>query len=334
MICLRLAFGAIAAMAVATALTGGLAVIDYRGRGALATPPLELTAGDRSPYWQALVEGARAAARAGRVPLTVTWPDAGDRSEAIPPSASGSNWPVQRLGRLVGPYPQGPDTVLVAQMGTFATEISDDAPDDDAKYLFRVGMAYYSAGRNCAALVREFVPRGGTVIALVDSSPSSEAAIGLNGLREELLRCNPGDAAVNLVVHQAGAGSSTTGRDLVGKARRYEAQLVVDLTGQPVGQVLAFLETLPPETRPAVITFDSSERTLAAIEAEEVHALVTTDPFQCGYQAVSRMALLQRCNPCELPVDGRGSILLPSQVVRREDVAEFRDRLHIGAQTP
>lgn len=336
MISLRLALGSLAAMAVATAWTGGLAVIDYHGRFDAAAPPLVLTAGDRSPYWQALVSGARAAAHAEHVPLTVTWPSEEDHCEANPLSASGPSRPAQRFGRIIGRYPPEPDAVLVAQFGTLETAISNDASDDAAKYLFHVGMANYPAGRNCAALARELLPRGGTVIAWIESRPSSEASISLNGLREELRRCGQSaDAAeIHLVVHRAAPDSSTTGGELAEEVRRRNAQFVVDLTGQPVERILTSLEALPANERPGVITFDSSEHALAAIEMGKVQAVVTTDSFQCGYQAVARMALLQRRDPCELPVDGRGSILLPSLVVRQEDIAEFRASRQTVVQNP
>jgi ABC-type sugar transport system substrate-binding protein len=99
--------------------------------------------------------------------------------------------------------------------------------------------------------------------------------------------------------------------------------LVIDFAGVPVETWLKAF-ALRAGIRPRLITCAASESAFAAVEAGDVYAVIAPDPFACGYQAVDRLVLLLGRSYLEQPAEGRGSILMPPRVVRKENVASYR----------
>lgn len=299
MLGLRLALGAIALMAVLTASIGGLAVVDFDGNE--ETVNLVLTPGGDGPYWDAVVNGARAAAARRGVQLSVSEGVAADGCATL---------------SIVGA-----DETASCGGGAILSP-----------HLFHVGMANYSAGRICAHYAAKHVAVGSKIVALIDSSDNSPSKPRLQGFRDTL-RYYEGDGQSRRqwrveVVPLVGAASDHEVDDLAtAGVQRADAALVVDFTG---GTAAALQKCFPggaADQRSRLVSFDPSEASLAAIETGELAAVVTHDPYQCGYQAVDRLVMYHRSDLLGRPAKGRGCIHVPAQLVERGTLAEYRSGL-------
>lgn len=303
MLGLRLALGAIALMAVLTASIGGLAVMDFNGSE--ETPTLELTLGGDGAYWDAVANGAKAAAAQRGVPLSV----------------------------LEGIEPDGHATLAIVGSGEIA---SCGGEAIRSPHLFHVGMANYAAGRICAHYAAKHAAAGSKIVALTDAAPNSASEPRLQGFRDTL-RYYEGEGESRRqwqveVIPIAGDAVEQEVADLAAIAAQHaDAALVIDFTGDSAKALQESFKSGSPRLQPRLVTFDRSEASLEAIETGDLAAVVTHDPYHCGYQAVDRLVMYHRSDLLGRPAAGRGCIHVPAQLVERGTLAEFRSGLKIAA---
>lgn len=299
MLGLRLALGAIALMAVLTASMGGLAIVDFEGSD--KKPTLELTLGGEGAYWEAMANGARAAANRRHAALVV--------------------------GENLSEDCQA--TLAILGSSESASCGGDQIPSE---HLFHVGIANYAAGRICAHYAARHSKAGGTIVALVDDPDYSTCRARLQGFRDTLRYFeDDGGAQSNRhveVVTIAGDGSEQQAGDLAATAKQYpDAAVVIDFTGGSADALQKSFARGPSSSQPRLVSFDHSEAALAAIETGELAAVVTHDPYICGFQAVDRLVMYHRSDLLGRPAAGRGCIHVPAQLVERGTLAEFRSAL-------
>ena len=295
MLGLRLALGAIALMAVLTACMGGLAIVDFDGSN--EKPTLELTLGGKGAYWEAMANGARAAAEKRQAALVI---------------GEGVSEDCQATLAILG-------TSESASCG------GDQVPSE---HLFHVGIANYAAGRICAHYAAQHTQPGSKVVALVDDPDHSTCRVRLQGFRDTLRYFEADGEAqpkrrVEVVVIRG---------ELAAVAKQHAgAAVVIDFTGGSAAALQQSFAPIPADARPLLISFDHSEAALAAIETGELAAVVTHDPYICGFQAVDRLVMCHRSDLVGRPAAGRGCIHVPAQLVERGALAEFRSALKTAA---
>ena len=75
-----------------------------------------------------------------------------------------------------------------------------------------------------------------------------------------------------------------------------------------------------------IVTFDEADETLAGIKAGAIHATVVQQPYEFGYQAITRMAQAVRGDRSFIPETKQ--IIVPTMVVNRNNVDEFTQRIN------
>lgn len=294
MLGLRLALGAIALMAVLTASMGGLAIVDFDGSN--EQPTLELTLGGKGAYWEAMANGARAAAAKRHAALVV---------------GEGVSEDCQATLAILG-------TSESASCG------GDQVPSE---HLFHVGIANYAAGRVCAHYAAKHSQPGNTIVALVDDLDHPACRARLQGFRDTLRYFEADDGQPKRGVEVVG----TTGNWAALAKQHAEATVVVDFTGGSAATLQQSFAHLLADSRPLLVSFDNSEAALAAIETGELAAVVTYDPYICGFQAVDRLVMVHFSDLMGRPAAGKGCIHVPAQLVERGTLAEFRSAMKIAA---
>jgi ABC-type sugar transport system substrate-binding protein len=305
MLGLRLALGAIALTALLTASVGGLAIVDFDGRQPEVT--VELLLGGVGPYWDALAEGAEAAAVDRGVKLIVRNAGAGAHGQA----------------RL---------TIL----GDHRSATCSGEPNSSAHTL-HVGVANYASGRVCGQYAAQTLANGSEVLLLVDPSAGNASAHRVQGFNDTLRYYQSvGRPLFQVRTESISAADDVPaaderGSDLTAVARRSSrADLVIDFTGRPAKELSDAFGGGSPGNRPRLVTLDQSEAALAAIETGELAAVLAHNPRQCGFMAVDRLVSFQRGGELEQPAAGKGVIYIPAQLVQRGTLAEFRSSMKTG----
>jgi ribose transport system substrate-binding protein len=78
--------------------------------------------------------------------------------------------------------------------------------------------------------------------------------------------------------------------------------------------------------RVRIVAFDEADETLAGIKDGAIHATVVQQPYEFGYQAITRMAQAVRGDRTFIPESKQ--IIVPTLVVNRANVDEFTARIH------
>ena len=75
-----------------------------------------------------------------------------------------------------------------------------------------------------------------------------------------------------------------------------------------------------------IVAFDEADETLAGVKAGAIHATVVQQPYEFGYQAITRMAQAVRGDRSFIPATKQ--IIVPTLVVNRANVEEFTQRIN------
>ena len=74
------------------------------------------------------------------------------------------------------------------------------------------------------------------------------------------------------------------------------------------------------------VTFDEADETLAGIRDGAIHATVVQQPFEFGYQAITKMAQAIKGDKSFIPASRQ--IFVPTLVVNKANVDDFSKKLN------
>ena len=301
MLGLRLMLGAIGLMGVMTAAAGALALVS--SRAAAKAPAVVLQVDGVGSYWQALIGGAQ---------------DAADRIGS-------------KLTVIQGCQLTHPETAALSIVGG-QLRATCGMDSEQGSVELHVGMANYSAGKECAKLAHELLPAGGKIVTIVDGDSTSPSAVRLQGFRDHWKKLKFRDGrgnflAVDFITEKIEPlnGQSTEDQMKLIVARHGDAALAFDFTGNPADHLKrAYAEG---EATPQLVSFDQSDAALKLVDTGELSAVVALDAYKCGYLAFERLVDLQSGSILAHPSQGKGFILLPPTIVRAGEVADYRATL-------
>ena len=215
--------------------------------------------------------------------------------------------------------------------------IDSDAPGSDR--LVYIGMDNYKAGRLCGELVREAMPKGGTIMLFIgrleqDNAKSRRQGCidGLLGRPEDPKRHDPHSD----VIEEAGfkiVGTLTDNFDRAKMKANVEDTLskYPEITGMvglfayipPI--ILEVLAQAGKLDKVKVIAFDEDDATLAGIRKGHVHGTVVQNPYMYGYKSVEVLVALANGNTSVIPA---GKMIdIPARQIRKAEVDAFQTEL-------
>lgn len=325
------AFWLVAVAALAGALGYSLSV--FREPSAPPPPTVAfVTAGD-GEYWQMAVEGARAAAAAHGANL----------KEFTPDEAGGLEAQMQALSTLDTPgigavalCPIDPEEQLsiVNALAAGRPVVTFDSDCPSSTRLAYIGTSNYSAGLMVGTLVKQAIPQGGKVVVLVGSDKQDNLTERRGGFTRRIEESpnpakDPVDPRFKVVGFLNDGGDAKRCEELLRETLEEHPDLacVVGMNARHVPTILEVLGDLDKLGAVKVVGFDTLDATLEGIEKGHVFATVAQDPYSYGYEAVNMLCGLCQADARALPVVGRGSIHISVEPVRRENLADFRQRM-------
>jgi len=208
-----------------------------------------------------------------------------------------------------------------------------DAPTSDR--LVYIGTDNYKAGRMCGELVREAMPKGGTVMLFIgrleqdNSKARRQGCIdGMLGRSEDPKRFDPPSD----VIEEAGfkiLGTLTDNFDRAkGKANAEDTLAKYPDLGCMVGLfaynpplILEALTQAGKLDKVKVVAFDEDDATLTGIQKGSVHGTIVQNPYMYGYKSVEVLGELAKGNNSVIPASKM--IDIPTRQIRKADVDAF-----------
>ena len=218
--------------------------------------------------------------------------------------------------------PTGQKTVIneVAKRALVITQDSDAPDSDRALYI---GADNRAAGRQAGELIKQALPQGGKIMVFVGRREAQNARERLDGLKEALQ-----GTQVEIVDVVTDEGDSTIAGTNAYQAQKNNPDLagMVGLWSYNGPAILQALKSAKKVGKIKIICFDDAAETLDGIKEGAIFGTVAQEPFEYCYQAVQAAGKIMRGDRSVIP-EGK-VILIPTVVIQRNNVDEYRDKLN------
>jgi ribose transport system substrate-binding protein len=320
------------------ALVAIVAAIGYRMSVMRQPPPpptskVAFVASGSGPFWQAAINGAKAAADKENVDLRIETPKESENIEEQMSILVQINTDKELAGIALSPIDAERQTPLINQMIRRDKRVVTF--DSDAPLSMRqryIGTNNLRAGEICASLVKEALPEGGKVAVLLANLTKQnmlDRKEGFEARLAEIANSENGAAPLEVVEFSEDNGSRKKCEQNIQDtlAKHPDLSCFVGMTARHGPILLAVLKDLGKLGQIKLVTFDDAEETLRGIEEGNIYATVAQDPYMYGYEAVSTLASLCRGDETVQPLVGSSSIFVEAEPIRQDNLDDFRARL-------
>ena len=198
--------------------------------------------------------------------------------------------------------------------------------DSDAPQSARacyIGTDNLEAGRQAGQLIRDALPEGGAIMLFVGRLDARNAQERVQGIKEALT----GSAIRIIDVRTDDADDVRAKANAADTLVRYpDISAMVGLWSYNGPAILNAVREAGKAGRVRIVTFDEADETLAGIKAGHIHGTVVQQPYEFGYQAITRMAQALRGDRSFIPATKQ--IIVPTLIVNRANVDEFTQRIN------
>jgi ribose transport system substrate-binding protein len=285
--------------------------------------------GGSSEHWQRTLAGAQAAAREFGVELQVVAPASGN-SVAEQVRIIRSVNPTDYAAIAFSPADPASQIDLINELAGRTKLVTVGREYGRPKRMCNVAFCQANAGAMVAGLVRAELPRHGKIALLttiaLNVGQSVDVRERLEGFKQQWA-----DLDQDGSLHCPLVDTAIDSRNL----ERAAQALADTLADRELAFIVAF-DTNAAESamrelaklarRVPIIAFDPSAAILDAIDEGRVCSAIYEDPYRDGYEAIQRLSIYGRAEKTALPVPGLGRVPLRGEVVRKENLAEFRQR--------
>jgi ribose transport system substrate-binding protein len=196
-----------------------------------------------------------------------------------------------------------------------------DAPDSD-RTLY-LGADNRAAGRQAGELLKQALPKGGKVMVFVGKREVMNAAERFAGLKEAVA-----GSPIEIIDLMTDDNDLTRARDNVTEtiSKYPDVAGLVGLWSYNGPAILESVRNAKKTGQIKIVCFDDERATLNAIKEGTIFGTVAQQPFEYGYQAVHLITQILHGDRSVIPADKRK--LIPTIVIQRNNVDEFRNRLN------
>ena len=238
-------------------------------------------------------------------------------------------------GIAVSPIDPANQTDLLNTAARRAKVLTHDSDAPNSERLVYIGMDNYKAGRMCGDLVREAMPKGGTVMIFIGRLEQDNSKRRRQGTIDAILGRpeNPANYdAPGTVLEGNGfkiLGTLTDQFDRAkGKANAEDAlakypdlNCMVGLFAYNPPLLLEALSQAGKLNKVKVVAFDEDDATLDGIQKGTVHGTVVQNPYMYGYKSVEVLNDVLTGKPEAIPASK--FIDIPARQIRKDTVDAF-----------
>jgi ribose transport system substrate-binding protein len=223
----------------------------------------------------------------------------------------------------ISPVDPQNQTALIDAAAKRALVFTQDSDAPQSARTCYIGTDNLAAGRQAGQLIREALPAGGTIMLFVGKLDARNAQERVQGIREALAGSNITIIDVRTDDVDDVRAKANAADTLV---RYPDVKALVGLWSYNGPAILNAVREAGKAGRVRIIAFDEADETLAGIKAGDIHATVVQQPYEFGYQAITRMAQAVRGDRSFIPESKQ--IIVPTLIVNRANVDEFTQRIN------
>ena len=225
-------------------------------------------------------------------------------------------------GIAISPVDPANQVAMLNDVAQKAVVFTQDSDAPDSKRECYVGTDNVAAGRQAGDLIKEALPQGGKIALFVGKLDARNAQERLQGIKEAI-------AGTKIEILDI----RTDDTDQV-RAKANVAEMLVshpDVAGL-VGlwsyngpAILNAVKDAGKTGQVKIITFDEDDETLTGVKSGAIVGTVVQQPFEFGYQSMTKLAKVVKGDRSGLP--STHQIFVPTQVIRQDNVDDFRAKL-------
>ena len=300
---------------------------------------VDLITGGPDNFWQIVAAGARESAREFNVNLQIHEPDGTGENQTEVLTALK---PESTDGVAISPLAPADQARLISLLAAKTKVLTFDNDAPRSTRLCYIGTNNWSAGQLCADLVREALPTGGKIAIFVGDYERDNARhrrqaflAALEGMRPNQGAEHPdlnkpitiGDYTV-VRTYLDGSNPENAVKNVATALEEHpDLNGLVGLYGYNGPACLQALKDVGKLDEIKVVAFDEHEGTLNGIAEGHVHGSVVQEPFAYGYETVRLLAELNRRPVSSAPYGGSGTVYLPCEIVKQDNLEAFKAKL-------
>ena len=226
-------------------------------------------------------------------------------------------------GIAISPVDPQNQVALIDAAAKQAMVFTQDSDAPQSARTCYIGTDNVAAGREAGRLVREAIPEGGSIMLFVGKLDARNAQERIQGIREALA----GSSIQILDVRTDDADNARAKSNAADTLVRYpDIKGLVGLWSYNGPAILNAVRQAGKVGRVRIVAFDEADETLAGVKEGAIHATVVQQPYEFGYQAITRMAQAARGDRSFIPENKQ--IIVPTLVVNRANVDEFTRKIN------
>jgi ribose transport system substrate-binding protein len=223
----------------------------------------------------------------------------------------------------ISPVDPQNQTAMIDKAAKQALVFTQDSDAPQSARACYIGTDNLAAGRQAGQLIREALPEGGAIMLFVGRLDARNAQERVQGIKEALTGTN-----IRVIdVRTDDADDVRAKANAADTLVRYpDIKALVGLWSYNGPAILNAVRDAGKAGRVRIVAFDEADETLAGIKAGDIHATVVQQPYEFGYQAITRMTQAVRGDRSFIPATKQ--IIVPTLVVNRTNVDEFTKRIN------
>ena len=226
-------------------------------------------------------------------------------------------------GIAISPVDPQNQTALIDTAAKRVVVFTQDSDAPQSARTCYIGTDNVAAGRQAGQLIREAIPEGGAVMLFVGKLDTRNAQERVQGIKDAIAGSN----IRILDVRTDDADEVRAKANAADALVRYpDVKGLVGLWSYNGPAIVNAVREAGKVGRVKIVAFDEADETLAGIKDGSIHATVVQQPFEFGYQAITRMAQAVRGDRGFIPPNKQ--IIVPTLVVNRSNVDEFSKRIN------
>jgi ribose transport system substrate-binding protein len=225
-------------------------------------------------------------------------------------------------GIAISPVDPANQTAMLDEAAQRTLVFTHDSDAPASKRECYVGTDNVAAGRQAGELIKSTLPSGGKIMLFVGQIDARNAQERLQGIKETI-------AGTKIEILDVRTDDTDRVRAKANVAEALVAHPdVAALVGLWSYNGPAILNAVRDANRIGqvpIISFDEEDETLTGVKEGAIAGTVVQQPFEFGYQAMTLMAQVLAGDRSGIP--STRQVFIPTRVLRRNDVDEFRKRL-------
>jgi ribose transport system substrate-binding protein len=226
-------------------------------------------------------------------------------------------------GIAISPVDPNNQTQMINDAAKQALVVTQDSDAPNSNRTCYIGTDNVAAGRQAGELIKEALPQGGKIMVFVGNLDARNAQERLQGIKEslqgsqvEIIDVRTDDT--NYVRAKANAADTLV--------KHPEVACLVGLWAYNGPLILSAVKDAGKVGQVKIVCFDEDDETLTGVKDGSIYATVVQQPFEFGYQSVHLLAKVLSGDRSAIPENKLQ--IVPTQVIKKDNVDEFRAKLN------